>query len=164
MFINTAFLIGYPSRNKWIDRCSHHPYKEQHRRPLRPPLFRLSKNSCGTYLSLEKSCLPMPITFSAPMLGIPSAIPVTPPFGRLPDSKATMLSPNVEASHPSGIFPSGGESTQANLFMVRETEMNKPLAIKGLGHLLQDLDPAQVVFDQVVVGREDSGNSILDAK
>jgi hypothetical protein len=39
--------------------------------------------------------------------------------------------------------------------------MDKPLAVEGLRHLLQDLDAAQVVLDQVVVGREDARDLAL---
>lgn len=50
---------------------------------------------------------------------------------------------------------------QADLFMAGEAKMDKPLAVKGLSHLLQDLDPAYVVFDKVVVGGENGGNFAL---
>lgn len=34
-------------------------------------------------------------------------------------------------------------------------EVDEPLAVECLRHLLQDRDPPRVVLDQVVVGRED---------
>ena len=39
-----------------------------------------------------------------------------------------------------------------------EAELDEPLAVEVLRHLLQNLDPPQVVLDQVVVGREDRGD------
>lgn len=46
-------------------------------------------------------------------------------------------------------------------FVAGEAEVDEPLAVEGLRHLLQYPDAPQVVLDQVVVGREDPGNSAL---
>ncbi len=43
-------------------------------------------------------------------------------------------------------------------------EVDEPLAIDPLGHLLQDLDPPIVVLDEVVVCGEDRGDLALYSK
>ena len=48
--------------------------------------------------------------------------------------------------------------------MAGESEMNEPLRVNPLGHLLEDLDAPGVVFDEVVVGGEDGGDAVLDLK
>ena len=45
--------------------------------------------------------------------------------------------------------------------MPRIAEVDEPLAVDALGHLLQELDPAAVVLDEVVVGGEDGGDLAL---
>ena len=40
------------------------------------------------------------------------------------------------------------------MLVAGEAELDEPLAVEVLRHLLQNLDPPQVVLDQVVVGRE----------
>ena len=45
--------------------------------------------------------------------------------------------------------------------MPREAEVDEPLPVNGLGHLLQDGDAPRVVFDQVVVGGQDGGDFAL---
>src|SRR5271166_3469938 len=47
--------------------------------------------------------------------------------------------------------------------MPRITEVDEPLAVDPLSHLLQELDPAAVVLDQIVVRREDGGDLALGA-
>jgi len=42
-----------------------------------------------------------------------------------------------------------------------EAKLDEPLAVEVLRHLFQNLDPPQVVLDQVVVGREDGGDFAL---
>ena len=38
--------------------------------------------------------------------------------------------------------------------MTGEAEVDKPLRVDSLGHLLKDLDPSSIVLNQVIVGRE----------
>ncbi len=45
--------------------------------------------------------------------------------------------------------------------MAWETEVDEPFPIYGLSHLLQYLDAPEIVFNQVVVGRENDGDFIL---
>ena len=42
--------------------------------------------------------------------------------------------------------------------MSGESEVDEPFLVEGLCHVLKDFDAAGVVFDEVVVGREDSGD------
>ncbi|PWG68233.1 hypothetical protein DF186_25550, partial [Enterococcus hirae] len=46
--------------------------------------------------------------------------------------------------------------------MHRETEVDDPLPVHRLGHLLQKLDSPQVVLDQRVICRQDRRKPILD--
>ena len=39
--------------------------------------------------------------------------------------------------------------------MSGKSEMDEPFSVEGLCHVLKDFDAAGVVFDEVVVGRED---------
>ena len=39
--------------------------------------------------------------------------------------------------------------------------MDEPFLVKGLRHVFKDFDAAGVVFDEVIVGREDSGDFAL---
>src|SRR5690554_3688741 len=48
--------------------------------------------------------------------------------------------------------------------MPREAEVDEPLLVQPPGHLLKDLDTTRVVLDEVVVGREDGGDTILYPK
>ena len=48
--------------------------------------------------------------------------------------------------------------------MPRIPEVDEPLAVDPLGHLLQKLDPPVVVLDQVHVCGEDGHDLVLDRK
>ena len=50
--------------------------------------------------------------------------------------------------------PAEGGIDEAGVLVAGEAELDEPLAVEVLRHLLQNLDPPQVVLDQVVVGRE----------
>ena len=69
-----------------------------------------------------------------------SSMADTPPFGNRPEA------PNPPSARP------------------RAPETGTPRTIPGRspGHLLQDLDAAGVVLDQVVVSGEDRANALLD--
>lgn len=63
-------------------------------------------------------------------------------------------------------FPALGDGAEGGVghgtvFVAGEAEVDEPLAVEGLRHILQDADAAQVVLDQVVVGREDAGDLAL---
>ena len=45
--------------------------------------------------------------------------------------------------------------------MAGEAELDEPLAVEVLRHLLQNLDPLQVILDQVVVSRENRRDLLL---
>ena len=45
--------------------------------------------------------------------------------------------------------------------MSGESEVDEPFSIEGLCHVLKDFDTAGVVFDEIVVGREDGGDFVL---
>jgi len=47
--------------------------------------------------------------------------------------------------------------------MPGETKVHKPLAVEKLGSIFQKLDPATVVFNEVVVGTNQLGNSVLSS-
>ena len=42
--------------------------------------------------------------------------------------------------------------------MTGEAELDEPFAVEVLRHLLQNLDPPQIIFNQVVIGRENGGD------
>ena len=46
--------------------------------------------------------------------------------------------------------------------MAREAEFDEPLPVDGLGHLLQYLDAPEIIFNEVIVGGKDTGNSMLN--
>ena len=48
--------------------------------------------------------------------------------------------------------------------MAGETEVDEPLAVERAGHLFENLDAPLVVFDQIVVSRQDACDSALDGK
>lgn len=45
--------------------------------------------------------------------------------------------------------------------MSGKSEMDEPFLVEGLCHIFKDFDAAGVVFDEVVVGGEDSGDFSL---
>ena len=45
--------------------------------------------------------------------------------------------------------------------MSEKSEVDEPFSVEGLRHALKDFDAAGVVFDEVVVGREDGGDFAL---
>ena len=51
-----------------------------------------------------------------------------------------------------------------DLLVAGEAELDEPLPVEGLGHLLQYLDAPEIVLDQVVVGGEDGGDFLLVMK
>ena len=51
-----------------------------------------------------------------------------------------------------------------HLILAGEAEVHEPLPVDRLRHLLQDCDPADVVLDQVVVGRESLCDPPLDVE
>ena len=53
---------------------------------------------------------------------------------------------------------------ELDVLVAGEAEVDEPLAVDRLRHLLQDLDAPGVVLDQVVVGREDVGDPALDVE
>lgn len=55
-----------------------------------------------------------------------------------------------------------GRIDEPDALETREPELDEPLAVEVPRHLLQNLDPAQAVLDQVVVRREDTGDLALD--
>ena len=42
--------------------------------------------------------------------------------------------------------------------MSGKSEVDEPFSVEGLRHVFKDFDAAGVVFDEVVVGRENSGD------
>ena len=46
--------------------------------------------------------------------------------------------------------------------MSGESEVEEPFSVEGLCHVLKDFDAAGVIFDEVVVGGEGSGDFVLD--
>ena len=50
---------------------------------------------------------------------------------------------------------------QLDLLVAGEAEVDEPLPVKRLRHLLQNLDAPRVVLNQVVVGGEDGGDLAL---
>ena len=46
--------------------------------------------------------------------------------------------------------------------MSGESEADEPFSVEGLCHVFKDFDAAGVVFDEIVVGGEDSGDFALD--
>ena len=49
-------------------------------------------------------------------------------------------------------------------FVTGEAKMDEPLAVEGAGHRLQDLDAPLAVLDEVVVGRQDARDALLDGE
>ena len=45
--------------------------------------------------------------------------------------------------------------------MSGESEVDEPFSVEGLCHVFKDFDAVGVVFDEVVVGREDGGDFAL---
>jgi hypothetical protein len=60
------------------------------------------------------------------------------------------------------ISAEGGD--ERNCFVSGEAEIDEPLAVERAGHLFQNLDASLVVFDQIVVSRQDSRDSALKLK
>ena len=48
--------------------------------------------------------------------------------------------------------------------MAGVVEVDKPFAVEAARHVFQYADAPLVVFDQLVVGREDAGNALLDGE
>jgi len=46
--------------------------------------------------------------------------------------------------------------------MPRKPHPHKPFSVDFLGHFFQQRNPAFIVFDQVVIGREDGGDFLLN--
>ena len=46
--------------------------------------------------------------------------------------------------------------------MSGKSVVDEPFLIEGLCHVFKDFDAAGVVFDEIIVGREDSGNFALE--
>ena len=63
---------------------------------------------------------------------------------------------------PSLRNPAEGGIGKAGVLVAGEAELDKPLAVEVLCHLLQNLDPPKVVLDQVIVGREYRSDFPLD--
>ena len=55
-----------------------------------------------------------------------------------------------------------GRIDERNFFVSGEAEVDEPLAVERAGHLFQNLDAPLVVFDQIVVGRQDARDPALD--
>ena len=72
----------------------------------------------------------------------------------------TVMLTTPATSQPSGIGPKL-RIHQRDVLVSRIPEVDEPLAVDALGHLLQELDPAVVVLDEVVVGGEDGGDLAL---
>ena len=53
---------------------------------------------------------------------------------------------------------------ERDFFVSGEAEVDEPLAVERAGHLFQNLDAPLVVFDQIVVGRQDARDPALDRK
>ena len=45
--------------------------------------------------------------------------------------------------------------------MSGESEVDEPFLVEGLCHVFKDFDAAGIVFDEVIVGRENGGNFAL---
>ena len=50
------------------------------------------------------------------------------------------------------------------VFVAGEAEVDEPLAVEGAGHRLQNLDAPLAVLDQLVVGRQDARDALLDGE
>jgi hypothetical protein len=51
---------------------------------------------------------------------------------------------------------------ERHVLVAGEAEVDEPLLVQRPRHLLQDRDPPRVVLDQVVIGREDRGDPLLN--
>jgi hypothetical protein len=72
-----------------------------------------------------------------------------------------MISPNfLHLPTLRNLAEGGGDA--GVVFVAGEAEVHEPLAVKGAGHSLQNLDAPLAVLDEFVVGRQDARDALLD--